>query len=379
MNSITAEKDFPSAKNFVYLNAANVALMYSGAEKCIQDWFEDVALNGSNNFDENAEQNVFEVLHLAAARLINTSPENISAGSSATELLSSLAWAVSPTKDQNVVSTRIVFPSTVYPWQRVANSTGCEIRLANEKKNFVNVDDIIDLIDQNTKVVCVSHVEFSNGQAFDLDLLSQAAHEHDALFVVDATQSAGVIPIDVKKTPIDVLVAGAYKWLCGPFGAAFMYITSELLDKLEPGLVGFRSHENMWDLNASRLEYSKDAKKFEFSTMAFGCAIGLARSIDYLNTIGVKNIFDYNMQLCDILIEGLQSRNAVINSPLDKKNGSSIITAYFDGVDTETIIKSLKAAQIFVSNRAGSIRFSPHLYNNDIDIETTLTELDNII
>ena len=379
MNSITAEKDFPSAKNFVYLNAANVALMYSGAEKCIQDWFKDVALNGSNNFNEDAEQNVFEVLHLAAARLINTSSENISAGSSATELLSSLAWAVSPTKDQNVVSTRIVFPSTVYPWQRVANSTGCEIRLANEKKNFVNVDDIIDLIDQDTKVVCVSHVEFSNGQAFDLDLLSQAAHEHDALFVVDATQSAGVIPIDVKKTPIDVLVAGAYKWLCGPFGAAFMYITSELLDKLEPGLVGFRSHENMWDLNASRVEYSKDAKKFEFSTMAFGCAIGLARSIDYLNTIGVKNIFDYNMQLCDILIEGLQSRNAVINSPLDKKNGSSIITAYFDGVDTETIIKSLKAAQIFVSNRAGSIRFSPHLYNNDIDIETTLTELDNII
>ena len=379
MNSITAEKDFPSAKNFVYLNAANVALMYSGAEKCIQDWFKDVALNGSNNFNEDAEQNVFEVLHLAAARLINTSSENISAGSSATELLSSLAWAVSPTKDQNVVSTRIVFPSTVYPWQRVANSTGCEIRLANETNNFVNVDDIIDLIDQDTKVVCVSHVEFSNGQAFDLDLLSQAAHEHDALFVVDATQSAGVIPIDVKKTPIDVLVAGAYKWLCGPFGAAFMYITSELLDKLEPGLVGFRSHENMWDLNASRLEYSKDAKKFEFSTMAFGCAIGLARSIDYLNTIGVKNIFDYNMQLCDILIEGLQSRNAVINSPLDKKNGSSIITAYFDGVDTETIIKSLKAAQIFVSNRAGSIRFSPHLYNNDIDIETTLTELDNII
>ena len=379
MNSITAEKDFPSAKNFVYLNAANVALMYSGSEKCIQDWFKDVALNGSNNFNEDAEQNVFEVLHLAAARLINTSSKNISAGSSATELLSSLAWAVSPTKDQNVVSTRIVFPSTVYPWQRVANSTGCEVRLANENNNFVNVDDIIDLIDQDTKVVCVSHVEFSNGQAFDLDLLSQAAHEHDALFVVDATQSAGVIPIDVKKTPIDVLVAGAYKWLCGPFGAAFMYITSELLDKLEPGLVGFRSHENMWDLNASRLEYSKDAKKFEFSTMAFGCAIGLARSIDYLNTIGVKNIFDYNMQLCDILIEGLQSRNAVINSPLDKKNGSSIITAYFDGVDTETIIKSLKAAQIFVSNRAGSIRFSPHLYNNDIDIETTLTELDNII
>ena len=79
------------------------------------------------------------------------------------------------------------------------------------------------------------------------------------------------------------------------------------------------------------------------------------------------------------MIEGLQSRNAVITSPLHKKNNSSIITAYFDGVDTERIIKSLKAAQIFVSNRSGSIRFSPHLYNSDVDIEATLNELDNII
>ena len=379
MNSITDGKDFPSAKNFVYLNAANVALMYSGAEKRIQDWFEDVALNGSNNFNENAEQNVFKDLHLAAAQLINSSSENISAGSSATELLSSLAWAVLPTKDQNVVSTRIVFPSTVYPWQRVANSTGCEIRLANEKNNFINVDDIIDLIDQNTKVVCISHVEFSNGQIFDLDLLSEAAHEYDALLVVDATQSAGAIPIDVNKSPIDALVAGAYKWLCGPFGAAFMYIAPHLLNQLEPGLVGFRSHANMWNLDASRIEYSKDARKFEFSTMAFGCAIGLARSIDYLNTIGIKNIFQYNKQLSYIFIECLQSRNSVITSPLHKKNNSSIITAYFDGVDTERIIKSLKAAQIFVSNRSGSIRFSPHLYNSDVDIEATLNELDNII
>ena len=71
--------------------------MYSGAKNGIQDWFEDVALNGSNNFDDNAEQNVFKNLHLAAARLINTSPDNIAAGSSATELLGSLAWAVLPT------------------------------------------------------------------------------------------------------------------------------------------------------------------------------------------------------------------------------------------------------------------------------------------
>jgi selenocysteine lyase/cysteine desulfurase len=379
MKPIVSEKDFPTANKFVYLNAANVALMYSGAEQIITEWTADVAQNGSNNFDDHAEENVFKDLHRAAAHLINATTDDIAAGSSATELLCSLAWAVSPEQDQNVVSTEIVFPSTVYPWQRVANSTGCEIRLAKEKNNFMHSDDIIALIDQKTAVVCISHVEYGNGQTFDLQLLAEAAEDHDALLVVDATQSAGAIPIDVQACPVDALISGAYKWLCGPFGAAFMYVAPHLAEKLEPGLVGFRSHKNMWDLDASRIDYPQAAKKFEFSTMAFGCAVGLTRTIDFLNGVGVENIFQYNRQLADILIMGLHSRDAVIISPLDDENRSSIVTAYFENIDSKKIITDLKAAQVFVSSRAGAIRFSPHLYNTAEDIESALAEIDNSI
>mgnify|MGYP000977735720 FL=1 len=379
MKPIVSEKDFPTANKFVYLNAANVALMYSGAEQIITEWTADVAQNGSNNFDDHAEENVFKDLHRAAAHLINATTDDIAAGSSATELLCSLAWAVSPEQDQNVVSTEIVFPSTVYPWQRVANSTGCEIRLAKEKNNFMHSDDIIALIDQKTAVVCISHVEYGNGQTFDLQLLAEAAEDHDALLVVDATQSAGAIPIDVQACPVDALISGAYKWLCGPFGAAFMYVAPHLAEKLEPGLVGFRSHKNMWDLDASRIDYPQAAKKFEFSTMAFGCAVGLTRTIDFLNGVGVENIFQYNRQLADILIMGLHSRDAVIISPLDDENRSSIVTAYFKNIDSKKIITDLKAAQVFVSSRAGAIRFSPHLYNTAEDIDSALAEIDNSI
>jgi len=379
MKPIVSEKDFPTANKFVYLNAANVALMYSGAEQIITEWTADVSQNGSNNFDDHAEENVFKDLHRAAAHLINATTDDIAAGSSATELLCSLAWAVSPEQDQNVVSTEIVFPSTVYPWQRVANSTGCEIRLAKEKNNFMHSDDIIALIDQKTAVVCISHVEYGNGQTFDLQLLAEAAEDHDALLVVDATQSAGAIPIDVQACPVDALISGAYKWLCGPFGAAFMYVAPHLAEKLEPGLVGFRSHKNMWDLDASRIDYPQAAKKFEFSTMAFGCAVGLTRTIDFLNGVGVENIFQYNRQLADILIMGLHSRDAVIISPLDDENRSSIVTAYFKNIDSKKIITDLKAAQVFVSSRAGAIRFSPHLYNTAEDIDSALAEIDNSI
>ena len=379
MKSIVSEKDFPTANKFVSLNAANVALMYHSAHQAIIEWQDDVALNGSNNFDENSEETVFGELHQVASRLINAGPEDIAVGSSATELLCSLAWAISPSKDQNVVSTEIVFPSTVYPWQRVASSTGCEIRLAKEKNNFIHIDEIITLIDQHTAVVCISHVEYGNGQTFDLHLLAEAAHEHGALLVVDATQSAGAIPIDVQACPIDALISGAYKWLCGPFGAAFMYLAPHLQRKLEPGLVGFRSHKNMWDLDASRIDYPQAAKKFEFSTMAFGCAVGLTRAINFLNDVGVENIYQYNRQLADHLIEGLQTRGAVIISPLEDKSRSSIVSAHFENIGSNKIIQSLRGAGVFVSRRGDSIRFSPHLYNSISDIDKALTEIDNIL
>ena len=379
MKSIVSEKDFPTANKFVSLNAANVALMYHGAHQAIIEWQDDVALNGSNNFDDNSEETVFGELHQVASQLINAGPEDIAAGSSATELLCSLAWAISPSKDQNVVSTEIVFPSTVYPWQRVASSTGCEIRLAKEKNNFIHINEIITLIDQHTAVVCISHVEYGNGQTFDLHLLAEAAHEHGALLVVDATQSAGAIPIDVQACPVDALISGAYKWLCGPFGAAFMYLAPHLQTKLEPGLVGFRSHKNMWDLDASRIDYPQAAQKFEFSTMAFGCAVGLTRAINFLNDVGVENIFQYNRQLADRLIEGLQTRGAVITSPLEDKSRSSIVRAHFENIGSNKIIQSLKRAGVFVSRRGDSIRFSPHLYNSMSDIDKTLAEIDNIL
>ena len=80
------------------------------------------------------------------------------------------------------------------------------------------------------------NVEYSNGQLFDLGLLCEVAHSHNALLIVDATQSAGAIPIDVNKTPVDAIVCGAYKWLCGPFGAAFMYVSPELSERDRTGI-----------------------------------------------------------------------------------------------------------------------------------------------
>ena len=214
-----------------------------------------------------------------------------------------------------MVSSEVIFPTTVYPFQRVTHHTGGEIRLASGRDGGADTDDIIQLIDSKTSVVAVSHVEYRTGQCFDLPALAEAAHSHGALLVVDATQSAGAIPIDAPGEDIDALVSGGYKWLCGPFGAAVMYVGPRLR-ALEPGLVGWRSHKEMWDLQASRLTYPDGARRFEYSTVAYGCVLGLAQAIDFLVRVDVETIFAHNKKLTNLLIEGLQSRDIKITSPI---------------------------------------------------------------
>ena len=379
MKPLVPTADFPKRDDLVYLNAANVALMYEGCRVAISDWYNDVAFNGSINFNESAEAEVFDSIHDLAAQLFNVNPTDIAVGSSATELLSSLAWAIAPKKGENIVSTDIVFPSTVYPWQRVANTTGATVKLARANDNYLDPDDIVKLIDQQTAVVCISHVEYGNGQLFDLEKLSDAAHAVGALFIIDATQSAGAIPIDGNTVAIDALVCSAYKWLCGPFGAAIMYLNPILQHNLEPGLVGFRSHKQMWKLDPRRIEYPDTAKKFEFSTMAFGCAKGLEASIRFILDIGVKTIFTHNRLLTDQLIAGLIKQNAQIISPVNDKERSAIVTVNFEGCNSATLVQKLKHQQVFISLRSNTLRFSPHFYNTKDDIEITLDHIGRLL
>lgn len=373
---LAGPEHFPAVSKYTYLNAASIALMYTGACDAAIEWQRDLAQNGTLSFDEAAEQAVFQDLHRVFARLIGARSSDIAVGSSFTELVSSLAWAMMPGQPQNIVGVDVVFPSTVYPWLRVAQTTGCEIRLLETTGYYADQEELIGLIDDHTCVVAISHVEFGSGQRYDLRRLSAAAHAHDALLVVDATQSAGAIPIDVTTEGIDILVAAGYKWLCGPFGAAVMYIAPHLQTKFVPGLAGFRSNKEMWDLQANRIQYRDDAGRFEYGTMAYGCALGLAKAVEFLLSLGPEAIFRHDMKLRQRLVSGLQQRGARLLGPADEKNCSPIVSARFPGFSSRAIVKFLQDFDVIVSPRADFVRFSPHLYNCSDDIDQALEILD---
>lgn len=376
MQPIASPDIFPAAAKCTYLDSASIALMHKGAATAAIEWQRQLAEEGTASFDENDEESVFSNLHEAGAKLFNGRPEDIAIGSSETILMSSVAWALSPGAGTNIVSTRVTHPSTIYPWMRVAQNTGAEMHWVSADDQCVRTEDILAAIDSNTAVVCLSHVEYGSGQKYDLATISAAAHKHGAILVIDATQSAGQVPIDVHEMGIDAIACSTYKWLCGPFGAGLMYVSPEI-QKLNPGIVGWRSHVNMWDFQADRLEYADSASRYEYSTMSYGAALGSYESISYLLDISIPTIAAHNRKISDLLRDGLVDRGMQIVSPEDPDERSAIVAARFTD-DNKDIARDLNANGVFVSARNDFIRFSPHLFNGQDDIQHALDVIDQI-
>ena len=363
------------------LSYANVATTSPKAHEIATEWSESLARGGAAEFDADAEKNGMIPLRTATSKLLQCPISDICVSSSATEILCSLAWAISPKEGKNIVSTKASFPSTVYPWKRVSEEFGAEIRLAPHDKNYyTKPEDIFGLIDKNTAVVTISHVEYACGQRYDLNSFAEAAHDVGALFIVDATQSMGMVPINAPDTGADAIVASGYKWLRGTYGAAVGYISPKL-QSLSPGIIGFRSHKDIWNMKAERLEYPEDASRFEFTTIHFGAALGLAASIDQINDIGIQNVWEYDLKLTDSLIEGVLDLGLKIASSTDEQERSSIISIRMpSSFDTAEVVKKLQDEYgILTTNRSGFLRVSPHIDNNSKELDFFLDALSKIL
>jgi selenocysteine lyase/cysteine desulfurase len=238
----------------------------------------------------------------------------------------------------------------------------------------IDPDALEGMIDDNTAVVVLSHVEWSTGQAYDLKRFADVAHRHGALLIVDATQSAGQVPIDVSSG-VDAAITSTYKWLCGPFGTGIMYV-APALQKLNPGILGWRSHKDMWDFQPDRLELPDSAKRYEFGTMAYGTAYGATESVRHILATGVNRIAAHNRKVSDYLIDGLNSLGAQVLGPKHSVDRSAIVAARFPGRNSKEFARTLKEANVIASLRRDFVRFSPHYYNNIDDIDQGLAAIE---
>jgi cysteine desulfurase/selenocysteine lyase len=375
--------DFPTARTVTYLNSASISLMPKPAIDSMVEFQRKVASGGTIGFDEAAETQALEDARNEATALLGARREEIAILSSATVGICSFAWSLGLKRGANVVSTDADFPSVVHPWMRLREERGIEVRLAKNRDGVVDEDELEKLVDDRTAVISISHVEFGTGQRFDLRWLSELAHSHGAFLIVDATQSAGLMPIDVHRDEVDALVASGYKGLLGPFGVSLFYLKRDLVEKLEPPLVGWRSAPDPYNLNVTELTFAKDAKKFEYSTMDYACPVGLAESMRYLKKIGHKNLTSHVLSMTEQFINIVRNNQRLPHTtaltPDDENAHASIASFRFKERDQSAVAGELVKRRIIVSQRFNGVRFSFHTYNTEEDLLRANRTLEEIL
>ena len=374
---------FPKTREVTYLNSASISLMPKPAIESMIEFQMKIASGGTIDFDETAETEVFEKARDEATRMLGARRNEIAVVSSATEGICAVAWSLKLSPGSNVVSTDAEFPSVVYPWMRLGEQKSLDIRLAHSHDGFVDEANLEKLVDDRTAVISISHVEYGTGQRFDLHWLAELAHSHGAIVVVDATQSAGLVPLDVRRDAIDVLVSGSYKGLLGPFGAGILYISEELGEELTPSLAGWRSTPTPYELDATRLPFAQGARKFEYSTMSYASAVGLAESMKYIRELGYENASAHTLSLTREFLSMLKSNQKLPeNMPLtpeDQRRHASIASIRFRNRDNSAIARMLVEHNIIVSQRFNGVRFSFHIYNTDRDLVNAIEALEKVL
>jgi cysteine desulfurase / selenocysteine lyase len=375
--SLAPREHFPILAEHTYVNAASIALSPLPVLEEMERFQRQVAANGTLSLDDEAEARLFDEPRRRAAGLVGGREEDVAITSSATEALSQLAWGLFPGRGSNVVSADIEFPSVTYPWLRLARTSGVEVRLArafDDPAGF-SLELVAELVDDATAAICVSLVQYATGHRLDPRALAELAHAHGALLILDATQGAGVVPIDAPALDQDVVIASAYKWLCGPLGGAFCWVRREVWERLEPPFLAARSTARPYHFDARTIELASSARRLEYATISYAAAIGLGAAIDYLTAFGIERVQEHVLGLTARLMDGLDDLGAQVVTPREDNRRAGVVNARFPRRTAEALVEALVAGRVHAAPRLGGVRFSPHLYNDEADVDRALEVL----
>jgi len=362
---------FPVVKNKVFLNHAAQSPLPKPVADAVKRCVEEFSLFGNVSTSEwdDCGKALF-------ARLVGAKPEEIALAENTSVGLNIAANVLEYPPDSKIVTTDLEYPSVVYPWLK--RSLGVKIHYVKNVGGKVQLEDFEKAVNDKTVAVAISHVEYANGFRNDLKALSQITHEHGAYLIVDAIQSAGVIPIDVKRDGVDFLTTACYKWLLSPPGAAYLYVREDLIENFEPPYVGWASVKqeifetvDFWDIWSLRL--SETASRFEVGTPSFLSFVGAAEAIKMLLGFGIENIEKRVLRLTDHLIEAVEDLGLKLQTPEEPQHRSGIVN--FKVEKPKEVVEHLKSKNIVVSARANGIRVSPHFYNTEEEIDKLVNEI----
>lgn len=365
---------FPAAENYTYLNSAAVAPVPTTAIEAVVSQLRDVNENGSTNYLEwvatknRAREIIAEMLKVRAEQIAFM--RNTSDGFAT--VASGLKWQ----KGDNIVSFEREFPANFYAWRRVRDAFDVELRLCPEQEGRIDLDEFIGLIDENTRLVSISAVQYGSGFRACLEKIGEAARKVDALFAVDIIQALGAMPFDLQAQKVDIAAGASHKWLCSPEGCGILYLSDRARARVEPTLIGWISVDDPWDFEAVEQTWKSNALAWESGTGNSSLFYGLEKSAKLLFETGAEKIESYLEELTDYLCELLAGKNyEIVSSRAQGEKSQIVCIKHQNGLTPNQIAKHLENEKIIVSQRGERIRIAPHFFNNREDIERLIENL----
>jgi kynureninase len=282
-----------------------------------------------------------------------------------------------------VVTVDGEFPSVRYIYDRLARRLGAEIITVPHDASGLgfNLDRLLEAIDERTVLVPLAHVLFESSFMVDVEAIARRCRDVGATLVLDVFQSAGVVPIDLEKWDVPVAVGGVLKWLCGGPGGSFLYVDPELRPKLEPSFTGWMAHANPFGFEAPPMRFRDDALRFALGTPPIP-ALYAAREgpkiVAEAGADGLLAIRAKSLRQTRRLIELADARGFELRTPReDARRGGSVSMRM---PHAKEIAAELNAEDIVCDFRpASGVRFSPHFYTTDDEIEFAFRAVDEII
>lgn len=365
-----ARAQFPSAKSAIHFDHASVgpiSIRAAGAMRANAD------AHVATGFDD-AWRDDIEKVRSQIARLVHSKPENVAFVQNTSFGLSVAANGVDWQHGDNVVLAAKEFTSNHYPWLNLA-PLGADLKLVDAPEGHASIDAIASAIDDHTRVVTVSAVQYSNGHRYDLDALGALCRERGVLFVVDGTQAVGALTIDVVAADIDVLAVSSHKWMLGPPGIGFVHVSDRALNQIRPSVVGWLSVAEPF-LFEYELDLPPTAARYEPGTENIIGTTGLGGAVSLFEELGAAWVEQRVLGLTDLICERVLERGFTIQSPRQPEQRSGIVIFSKEGVDPQQLHDRFSAAGVKCAVRAGGIRFSPHMYNTVDEIEAAIAALD---
>jgi cysteine desulfurase / selenocysteine lyase len=359
---------FPATQKYTYLNSAAVSPMPTVTADAVYSQLKDASENGTVNFAEWIATK--ERARALIAKMLCVRNEQIAFLRNTSDGFSTVANGIKWQKGDNIVTYEHEFPANFYAWRRIRDEFGVELRLCSEQNGRIDLEEFVALIDENTKLVSISAVQFASGFRADLLKIGEAARKVDALFAVDMIQGFGAMAFDLPASLVDIACGASHKWLFSPEGCGIIYLSDRARERVAPTLVGWISVDDAWNFEDYTQDFKPNALAWETGTGSAALFYGLEQSLKIIHETGAKNIENYLEELTDFLCEMIAGKDYEIISSREKGEKSQIVCIKNRaGVTSSEIAKKLEAEKIIVSPRGDRLRIAPHFFNNREDIE----------